>query len=228
MACWSIKQTVLGECSTKPCAGSKSLLHIQATLLCDEVQLLTVSRYVASNYQFQFDAPPQAGSIYTGGFSLCANGSLAVGGSAIFYQCLSGTFYNLYDRNWEPQGPGNHCNAVYILAIGGAGEVYSTAPPAAVSTGPSEATIANGGGTVSTSDSNTAGLGGATSSTAGLGSASASASATGSESGSEAGASAAATSASDSDGAAVPAGVSSAQKMLGWAAGLLGAAIVVA
>lgn len=144
-----------------------------------------------------------------------------MGGSAIFYQCLSGTFYNLYDRNGEPQGPANHCNAVYILAIGGAGSVYSTAPPAAVSTGPSEATIANGGGTVSTSS--TAGLGDASSSTSGP--RSMSASATGSENGS-AGASAAAT--SSSDGAAVPTGVSSAQKMLGWAVGLVGAAMVVA
>ena len=146
---------------------------------------------------------------------------MAVGGSAIFYQCLSGSFYNLYDRNWEPQEATNNCVAVYILAIGGAGSVFSTAPPAAVSTGPSEATIPNGGGTVSTSS--TAGLG--DESTSGSGPTSTSAGATGSESGS-AGADAAET--SSSDGAAVPTGVSSAQKMLGWAAGLAGAAMVVA
>jgi hypothetical protein len=57
-------------------------------------------QYIAANYQFQFDAPPQAGAIYTTGFSLCSNNSLALGGSAIFYQCLSGSFYNLYDRDW--------------------------------------------------------------------------------------------------------------------------------
>lgn len=70
--------------------------------------------YIAANYQFQFDAPPQAGAIYTSGFSYCSNGSIALGGSAIFYQCLSGSFYNLYDRNWA-----EHCNAVYFLGYTG-------------------------------------------------------------------------------------------------------------
>lgn len=65
--------------------------------------------YIASNYQFQFDNPPQAGAIYTSGFSVCSNGSLALGGSAVWYQCLSGQFYNLYDRYWAPQ-----CHAVLI------------------------------------------------------------------------------------------------------------------
>jgi hypothetical protein len=59
--------------------------------------------YIAANYQFQFDAPPQNGAIYTGGFSVGGNGSLALGGSAVFYECLSGTFYNLYDRSWAAQ-----------------------------------------------------------------------------------------------------------------------------
>jgi hypothetical protein len=59
--------------------------------------------YIAANYQFQFDGPPQAGAIYTAGFSLCGNGSLALGGSAVFWQCLSGSFYNLYDRDWAGQ-----------------------------------------------------------------------------------------------------------------------------
>ncbi len=59
--------------------------------------------YIASNFQFQFDGPPQAGAIYTAGFSFCANQSLALGGSNVFYQCLSGSFYNLYDRKWAAQ-----------------------------------------------------------------------------------------------------------------------------
>jgi hypothetical protein len=59
--------------------------------------------YIASNYQFQFDKPPQAGAIYTGGFSVGTNSSLALGSSAIFYECLSGGFYNLYNTNWAPQ-----------------------------------------------------------------------------------------------------------------------------
>ncbi|PFH57104.1 hypothetical protein XA68_15511 [Ophiocordyceps unilateralis] len=68
--------------------------------------------YVASNYQFQFDGPPQSGSIYTAGFSLCGNGSLALGSSAVFYQCLSGSFYNLYDRNWAAQ-----CEPILMMAV---------------------------------------------------------------------------------------------------------------
>ena len=68
--------------------------------------------YIASNFQFQFDAPPQAGAVYTSGFSVCSNGSLALGGSNIFYQCLSGNFYNLYDRYWAAQ-----CSPVTIETL---------------------------------------------------------------------------------------------------------------
>jgi hypothetical protein len=68
--------------------------------------------YVASNYQFQFDKPPQAGAIYTAGFSICANGSLALGGTNVFWQCLSGNFYNLYDRNWAAQ-----CSPITIESL---------------------------------------------------------------------------------------------------------------
>jgi len=59
--------------------------------------------YIASNYQFQFDGPPQAGAIYTAGFSVCGNSSIALGGSTVFYQCLSGGFYNLYSKHWAAQ-----------------------------------------------------------------------------------------------------------------------------
>lgn len=69
--------------------------------------------YIASNYQFQFDSPPQAGAIVTAGFSACGNGSLALGGTNVFYQCLSGNFYNLYDRNWAAQ-----CSPVTINTLG--------------------------------------------------------------------------------------------------------------
>ncbi|KAK0707986.1 hypothetical protein B0H67DRAFT_325581 [Lasiosphaeris hirsuta] len=68
--------------------------------------------YVASNYQFQFDGPPQAGAIYTAGFTHCGNGSLALGGSTVFYQCRSGDFSNLYDRWWAEQ-----CSPVEILVM---------------------------------------------------------------------------------------------------------------
>lgn len=59
--------------------------------------------YIASNYQLQYDAPPQAGAIYTAGFSILPNNSLALGPSAIFYSCYTGGFSNLYDRAWAPQ-----------------------------------------------------------------------------------------------------------------------------
>jgi hypothetical protein len=59
--------------------------------------------YIASNFQFQFDAPPQDGAIFTGGFSVCSNGSLALGGSAVFFECLSGGFFNLYDQSFAAQ-----------------------------------------------------------------------------------------------------------------------------
>lgn len=79
--------------------------------------------YIASNYQFQFDSPPQAGAIYTSGFSLCSNNSLALGGSSIFYQCWSGSFHNLYDRHWADQ-----CSAIYLVALtsGGGGAPVPT------------------------------------------------------------------------------------------------------
>jgi hypothetical protein len=71
--------------------------------------------YIAANFQFQFDNPVQAGAIYTAGFSVCSNGSLALGGSAVFYQCLSGNFFNLYDRHWAAQ-----CSPIFIELIGAA------------------------------------------------------------------------------------------------------------
>lgn len=70
--------------------------------------------YIADNRQFQFDGPPQTGAIYTAGWSVCQNGSLALGGDAVFKQCLSGDFYNLYDDNAAGQ-----CSEIYIEAING-------------------------------------------------------------------------------------------------------------
>lgn len=68
--------------------------------------------YIAANYQFQFDQPAQTGAIFTAGFSACGNGSLALGGSAVFYECASGDFFNLYDRSWAAQ-----CSPVEILIM---------------------------------------------------------------------------------------------------------------
>jgi hypothetical protein len=71
--------------------------------------------YIASNYQFQFDNPPQADALSTSGFSYCSNNTLALSGSAVWYQCYSGNFYNLYDRDWADQ-----CSPIYLVASGSA------------------------------------------------------------------------------------------------------------
>jgi hypothetical protein len=72
--------------------------------------------YIAANHQFQFDGPAQTGAIYTAGWSACGNGSLALGGTTVFFQCLSGDFYNLYDES-----TGDQCNEVHInMVMGGA------------------------------------------------------------------------------------------------------------
>ncbi|KAF2862496.1 hypothetical protein K470DRAFT_212595 [Piedraia hortae CBS 480.64] len=72
--------------------------------------------YIAANHQFQFDEPPQTGAIYTAGFSVCPNNSLAIGNDATWAQCLSGTFYNLYDDSEASQ-----CSPVHIQVLGGSG-----------------------------------------------------------------------------------------------------------
>ncbi|KAF2087638.1 hypothetical protein K490DRAFT_22369, partial [Saccharata proteae CBS 121410] len=103
-------------------------------LSLDNGQLYDVSQnkygYIASNYQLQFDNPPQAGAIYTSGFSACSNGSLALGGSAIFWGCQSGQgenkFYNFYDRDFAPE----LCSPIYIDMIKAVG---SSAGPSAAS-----------------------------------------------------------------------------------------------
>ncbi|MCJ1406496.1 hypothetical protein MMC19_000561 [Ptychographa xylographoides] len=92
------------------CGGPGTLIQTLADGIIHDSKGRT--GYIASNGQFQFDGPPQAGAIYTGGFSICGNNSLALGGSTIFYQCLSGTFYNLYDIS-----TGAQCSPVYINAV---------------------------------------------------------------------------------------------------------------
>ncbi|KAH7371035.1 hypothetical protein BKA66DRAFT_192558 [Pyrenochaeta sp. MPI-SDFR-AT-0127] len=67
---------------------------------------------VVANRQFQFDGPPQAGAIYTGGFSVCKNGSLAIGGTTRWWRCMSGAFGNLYDEYI-----GGQCHEIRIQAI---------------------------------------------------------------------------------------------------------------
>ncbi|KAI1074232.1 hypothetical protein F5B20DRAFT_564198 [Whalleya microplaca] len=80
--------------------------------------------YIASNHQFQFDKPAQAGALITNGFSVCQNNILALGDSQTFYRCLSGDFYNLYDTNWAAQ-----CEPVSIIAVPCGGEDSVTQNP---------------------------------------------------------------------------------------------------
>ncbi|QHS74104.1 Cis3p [Saccharomyces paradoxus] len=68
---------------------------------------------IVANRQFQFDGPPpQAGAIYAAGWTITEDGYLALGDSDVFYQCLSGNFYNLYDQNVAEQ-----CSAIHLEAV---------------------------------------------------------------------------------------------------------------
>lgn len=75
---------------------------------------------IVANRQFQFDTVIQSGAVYTSGWAVCSNGSLVLGNQAVFYQCLSGNFYNLYD-----QTQGNQCGPIYIQTSATNGAVSS-------------------------------------------------------------------------------------------------------
>ncbi len=98
--------------------GPAPLIHLTNSVLTDTDQR---TGYIAANYQFQFDNPPQAGALYTAGFSLCANGSLAFGSSAVFWQCLSGSFFDLFIRDVGPQ-----CEPIVIVLLECVGGASST------------------------------------------------------------------------------------------------------
>lgn len=68
---------------------------------------------IVANHQWQFDDPVQENAISTSSFSMCSNGSLAHGGSAVWHQCYSGGFYNIYDETI-----GEQCNSIYLVAAG--------------------------------------------------------------------------------------------------------------
>ncbi|KAH3678486.1 hypothetical protein WICMUC_001503 [Wickerhamomyces mucosus] len=68
---------------------------------------------IVANRQFQFDGPPpQAGAIYAAGWSITEDGYLALGDQTDFYQCLSGTFYNLYDESI-----GGQCSKIKLEVV---------------------------------------------------------------------------------------------------------------
>ncbi|CCH45158.1 putative secreted protein [Wickerhamomyces ciferrii] len=69
---------------------------------------------IVSNRQFQFDGPPpQEGAIYAAGWSITPSGVLALGEQSVFYQCLSGNFYNLYDQSVADQ-----CHPINLQVVG--------------------------------------------------------------------------------------------------------------
>lgn len=86
--------------TAKSCKAGNSL----SLMLKDGVLMDNKGRtgYIASNYQFQFDNPPQSGHLQVSGFSIC-DGKIALDGSTKWYACNSGDFYNLYSKNWAPQ-----------------------------------------------------------------------------------------------------------------------------
>ncbi|KAL9586368.1 MAG: hypothetical protein Q9212_000940 [Teloschistes hypoglaucus] len=106
---------MLNKRQVKTICGSTPIITIKGGVLTDQ---LGRTGGVVGNSQFQFDNPIQTNSLFTSGFSICQNTSLAVGGSAIFYQCLNDptptkpAFNNLYFKSQGPQ-----CNASYIETI---------------------------------------------------------------------------------------------------------------
>ncbi|EFX05943.1 covalently-linked cell wall protein [Grosmannia clavigera kw1407] len=96
---------------TSTSCGADGILLVS---LADGVLIDSKNRtgYIASNYQFQFDDPPQDGAIYTAGFSVCNNESLALGATTTFWECASGSFWNLYDRDWAAQ-----CSEIQLIVL---------------------------------------------------------------------------------------------------------------
>ena len=85
-------------------------LHLEDGILYDERGRIGS---IVANHQFQFDGPPpQAGAIYAKGWSITPTGFLALGDSDLFYQCLSGDFYNLYDESI-----GGQCHPVHLEVV---------------------------------------------------------------------------------------------------------------
>lgn len=118
----------------KTCVKSDSLfLQLKDGILTDKQGRIGA---IVANRQFQFDGPPpQAGTIYAAGWAAvpidfkedsdtkeAADNAekekrdelykLALGGQTTFYQCLSGSFYNLYDESI-----GGQCSEVEFVIL---------------------------------------------------------------------------------------------------------------
>jgi len=99
------------DSTPQACLTSNSLsMNLDGSVLTDSHGRIGA---IVANRQFQFDGPPpQAGSIYAAGWSITEDGYLAIGDQDLFYQCLSGDFYNLYDQNVAEQ-----CSPVKLSII---------------------------------------------------------------------------------------------------------------
>ncbi|KAI5806817.1 hypothetical protein DFH27DRAFT_479918 [Peziza echinospora] len=126
-----VQNIVRRQAPGNPSAGSAPLsVHLENGILRDSQGR---QGYIADNYQFQFDAPPQATPYATSGFSACSDGNLALNGESTFYQCRSGdctypnpppaspfpsanscatTVSNIYDRKWA-----EHCEPVHLSIL---------------------------------------------------------------------------------------------------------------
>lgn len=114
----------------KTICGSTPIITLQGGVLTDQDGR---TGEIVANDQFQFDNPLQTDAKFTSGFSICPNTTLSVGGSAIFYQCLSGSFYNLYQ-----QSQGKQCNEIYIYTVACEADGSQSAD---ISSSPSTATM---------------------------------------------------------------------------------------
>ncbi|KAL9046201.1 MAG: hypothetical protein Q9214_000906 [Letrouitia sp. 1 TL-2023] len=124
----TLSRDALGKRQAETCSGTP-IITLKDGVLKDQQNR---QGEIVANHQFQFDNPIQQDSIYLDGFSICANGSLAVGNSAIFYQCISGDFANLYNT-----GDAAQCDPVYIDTIPCAGSGGPTGQaPTTPETGP--------------------------------------------------------------------------------------------
>ncbi|CAF9912435.1 MAG: hypothetical protein GOMPHAMPRED_007659 [Gomphillus americanus] len=96
---------------------------------------------IVANRQFQFDGPPaQTGAIFDAGFSICPNTSIAIGPTTNFFQCLSGSFFNLYDQPAESNcslvnlqvtqcTPGSGTGSSSVISQGGDGQPTASSAP---------------------------------------------------------------------------------------------------
>lgn len=130
----------LGKVSNYPSSSHACILIIlKRVAQCSQTPVVTLQGgvlhdqdnrqgEVVVNHQFQFDKPLQA-ALFQTGFCINQNTTLSIGGSAIFYSCISGTFSNLYNADI-----GSVCSQVYLDAVECIGGVSSNSATLSAST----------------------------------------------------------------------------------------------